>query len=373
MSRWIVVAFSISAAVPQTAEAGLHLGMKLACKRYGDAWAAGDRAELEASVTDDFAAVWRRMPESMFAKLPKSESSGSAVLSSQRSPTDATVSVQTQDGVIVFHLQGTGFQWRVADLDVSNLHGEPVSLKQSLEASLTSRDFLIGLSDPAGRSWNGCLSRSMQSAISTLSRDDWRLVQAYLPKLKEPAMAKKPMVRFFGNLAVLNVTLPGGESSVQVTLVREGTWKVDDLELSGRSLRIPSFRKGMPAMVAVAKLGRFMKEPKTVDPESFVVDQKLREELAFLRLGNGDVGGLGSQKMEHLRIAQDGLVYVKYPNRWIFVSTQLVGGRSMISSLQLHDGGSWRNAADLLALQRKVKTSPLADWLGGISMNTRTP
>jgi hypothetical protein len=372
MSRWIVGASFACLVGVQSADAGLHLGMKLACKRYGDAWAAGDRAALQAAVTEDFAAVWQRIPESMFAKLPKSDSADSAVLASQKSPTGATVSVQTQDGVIVFHLQGTGFQWRVADLEVSNLHGEAVSLKQSLEASLTSRDFLIGLADPAGKSWNGCLSRSMQQAINALSPEEWRHIQAYLPKLSEPAMAKKPMVRFFDRLAVLNVTMPGGDSSVQVTLVNEGAWKVDDLELSGRSLRIPSFRKGMPAMAAVAKLGRFMKDPKSIDPSSFIGDQKLLEELAFLRTGKVDAGGLGSQKMEHLRIAHDVLVYVKYPNRWIAVTTKPAGGRAMVSNLQLHDGGAWRNAADLLALQRKVKTSPLADWLGSISMSDRS-
>lgn len=371
MSRWIVVSVTLVLATAESASAGLHLGMKLACKKYGDAWAAGDRAGLEAAVTDDFAAVWKRMPESMFAKLPKSESTDSAVLSSQKSPTDATVSVQTSDGVVVFHLQGAGFQWRVADVDVTNLQGEAVSLKQSLEASLTSRDFLVGLGDPAGKSWNGCLSRSFHAAIGSLSAEDWSLIQAYLPKLKEPATAKKPMVRFFGKLAVLNVTMPGGDSSVQVTLVYEGAWKVDDLELSGRSLRIESFRKGMPALASVAKLGRFMKDPKQLDPTSFVADRKLREEFAFLRSSNSDVGGMGSQKMEHLRITQDVHVYVKYPNRWILVSTQPVGGRAMIANLQVHDGGSWRNAADLLALQRKVKTSPLADWLSGVSMNDR--
>jgi hypothetical protein len=65
-------------------------------------------------------------------------------------------------------------------------------------------------------------------------------------------------------------------------------------------------------------------------------------------------------------------VYVKYPNRWIAVTTKPAGGRAMVSNLQLHDGGAWRNAADLLALQRKVKTSPLADWLGSISMSDRS-
>jgi len=124
-------------------------------------------------------------------------------------------------------------------------------------------------------------------------------------------------------------------------------------------------------MAAVAKLGRFMKDPKALDPVSFVADRKLLDEFEFLRQSKGDGGGLGSQKIEHLRITQDVHVYVKYPNRWILVTTQPVGGRAMVAGLQLHDGGSWRNAADLLALQRKVKTSPLADWLGGISMIDR--
>src|SRR5215207_5223396 len=108
MSRRIVGALFACLVGVQSADAGLHLGMKLACKRYGDAWAAGDRAALQSAVTEEFAAVWQRIPDSMFAKLPKSDSADSAVLSSQKSPTGATVSVQTQDDVIVFHLQGTG-------------------------------------------------------------------------------------------------------------------------------------------------------------------------------------------------------------------------------------------------------------------------
>jgi len=371
MSQWIIVGVIASAIVSNSSFAALHLGMKLACKRYGDAWSSGDRTALEAAVTDEFAAVWRRVPDAMFAKLPRTTSTDSAVLSSQKSPNDATVSVQTADGNVVFHLTGAGFQWRVADVDVENINGETVSLKQSLEASLTSRDFLVGLSDPKGRSWNGCLSRSMQKSVQSLSGQEWQLVQAYLPPIKEPTPGKRPMVRFFGRLASMAVTLPGGESFVQVTLVNEGAWKVDDLELSGRKLRIPSFRKGLPALAAVAKLGQFMKDPKLVDPASFVADPKLRQELAHLHAGTSDAPGLGAQKMEHIRIAQDAHVYVKYPNRWIVVSTQTVGGRVMVSNLQLHEAGAWRNAAELLALQRKLKSSPLADWLGGVSMTNR--
>jgi hypothetical protein len=368
MSRWIILV-AVVAVVPR-AEAGLHLGMKLACKKYGDAWKAGDRNLLQAAVTDDFAAVWRRMPESMFSQLAKPDAAEPVVLSSQKSPKGANVSVQTADGVIVFHLVGSGFQWLVSDLEVANAHGEPVSLKQTLEASLASRDFLLGLNDPNGRSWNGCLSHSMEAAIRSLSLEEWRLVQGQLPKIAEPTPGKKPLVRFFGRHAVLAVTMPTGGSSVQVSLVNEGAWKVDDLELAGTSLRIPSFRKGMPALASVAKLGRFMKDPKSIDPARFVCHPKLREELSHLHSGNGDAG-LGGQKMEHLRIAQDAHVYVKYPNRWILVSTQPVDGTVMVSDLQLHEGGSWQKAADLLALKRKVKDFPLAQWLGGVSMNDR--
>jgi len=371
MTRWIVCTVMASGVSVECASAGLHLGMKLACKRYGDAWAAGDRGALQAAVSEDFAAVWRRMPDQVFAKLPRQDSSESAVLSSQRTPTESTVSVQTPEGVIVFHLVGSGFQWLVADVEVQNVHGESVSLKHSLAASLTSRDFLMGLSDPAGRSWNGSLSRAMQSTIDRLGPDEWRLVQAFLPKMKEPTPAKKPMVRFFGKQAIMQVSMPGGESAIQVTLVNEGAWKIDDLELSGKALRIPSFRKGMPSLAAVAKLGRFMKDPKSHDPAGFVAEPKLREELGHLHAGKGEASALGAQKMEHLRIALDSHVYIKYPNRWIVVSTQPKDGRMMVSNLQVHEGGAWRNAADLLALQRTAKSFGLGDWLG-VSMNDRS-
>lgn len=371
MKRWIVGTVFAAVAMSQTAAGGLHLGMKLACKRYGDAWAAGDREALQAAVTEDFAAVWKRVPDRMFATLPRSAATDSAVLSSQKTPTESSVSVQTADGVIVFQLVGSGFQWLVADVEVTNVHGEAVSLKQSLTASLTSRDFLIGLSDPLGKSWNGSLSRAMQTAIERLGPEEWRQVQAYLPPMKEPAPAKKPMVRFFGKQAIMQVTMPSGDAGIQVTLVNEGTWKVDDLELSGKALRIPSFRKGMPALAAVSKLGRFMKDPKSHDPAKFVCDPKLCQELGHLHSGKGENASLGSQKMEHLRIAQDVHVYVKYPNRWIVASTQPKDGRTMISNLQVHEAGSWRNAADLLALQRTAKSLGLGEWLGALSVNDR--
>jgi hypothetical protein len=65
-----------------------------------------------------------------------------------------------------------------------------------------------------------------------------------------------------------------------------------------------------------------------------------------------------------LKIADDAHVYLHVGGRWVLVSTQRNPvGKALIASLQLHEAGAWRDAADLLALQRKVKNNPLAGWL----------
>src|SRR5687768_2068842 len=107
--RHHAAALPLLLALSLPARADLHLGMKLACKRYGDAYKAGNKRELMAESSPDFANLWNRVPQEIFAKLPRSGSG--AVLSSQKTPAGGTVTVATNQGQVTFVLVGGGFSW----------------------------------------------------------------------------------------------------------------------------------------------------------------------------------------------------------------------------------------------------------------------
>ena len=65
----LLSALALWMALAPPAQAGLHLGMKLACKRYGDAWNSGSQSALWGATTGDFASVWNRMPADMYGFL----------------------------------------------------------------------------------------------------------------------------------------------------------------------------------------------------------------------------------------------------------------------------------------------------------------
>ena len=338
--------------------------MKLACKRYGDAWAAGDKAGLVEATTEDFAAVWKAMPDPLFKKLPKPSVDGAQVLASSKSPTDARVAVQTPDGKMVFVLDGAKFNWRVADIETVNMFGEAVSLKHAVAASLASRQFLDGL---GGGDFGNCLSASFRKVLVAMPPEDFKAVGTFIPKIPEPAPTKKPIVRFQGpNAARIASSIGDGDGQAVVTLVNENGWRVDDLAVSGEGMRIPSLRDALPTLAAAARLGEFFKKPRGVDPETFAAPGKLYDELKRVFEGGPAPPNPAEAKLVHLRVADDPRqVYLKYPDKWILVSTQPAGaGKALVRHLHLYQGKQWQNAADLLALNRAVKENPLGKLFG---------
>ena len=64
-------------------------------------------------------------------------------------------------------------------------------------------------------------------------------------------------------------------------------------------------------------------------------------------------------------------VFIKYPDRWVLVLTKpSQTERNLIVGLQIHQGGTWQDVADLLALQRTIKSNPLGKLFGQVSANT---
>ena len=358
----IAVCFGANLAV--AGQGGLHIGMKLACKRYGDAWLAGDKDALILATTDEFAAVWRAMPDAMFKKLHKSSADGAQVLASSKSATDARVAVQAPDGKLVFALDGAGFNWKVADVETSNMFGETVSLKHSVAASLAARQFLAGLN---GGDFGNSLSSRFRTVLVGMQPGDFSAVRTFIPHIDEPKPTKRPVVRFRGpNAARIASAIGNGESEAVVSLVNEHGWRVDDLSVAGQGMRIPSLRDALATLAAAAKLGEFFKSPRTVDPASFAAPGKLFDELKKAFEGGPSPPNPAAAKIVHLRVADDPrLAYLKYPDKWILVSTDPTGpGRALVRDLHLHQNGKWQNAADLLALNRAVKDNPLAKLFG---------
>ncbi|HVJ81998.1 MAG TPA: hypothetical protein VNC50_13095 [Planctomycetia bacterium] len=350
--------------VPCATAGGLHLGMKLACKRYGDAWSAGDKPGVAAACAEDFAGVWQLMPDELFAKLPKPSAGEAEVLDSRKGLEEAEVEVKTGEGSVVFQLEGRGFQWLVADLRVRNEADESVSLKHSLAVSLAARNFLAAMNDPASRGFAACCSGEFRSKLARLDAGEWKLVKGYLPSMPEPAPTKRPMVRFHGRTAASMTTKsPTGDGEVALTFVNENGWRIHDLAMRGKGMLIPSFRDSLPALAATAAMGKFLKAPKSLDPAAFVAPGKLLDEFTHLHKGSPPPPPACGDKPEHLRVSHDSRqVYVKYPEKWVMVALDGAEEKSRIALVQLHQGGKWQNASDLLALHRNVQSAGLG-WL----------
>jgi hypothetical protein len=343
---------------------GLHLGMKLACKRYGDAWTAGDKQAVAAACAEDFSGVWHAMPDALFAKLPKPKADDAEVLDSRKGLDEAEVEVSTGDGSIVFQLEGRGFQWLVADLRVRNEADESVSLKHSLAVSLAARNFLEAMNDPDGRGFAACCSGEFRAKLARLDANEWKLVKGYLPTMQEPAPTKRPNVRFHGRSAASMTTQSptSGGGEVALTFVNENGWRIHDLAVRGKGMLIPSFRDSLPVLAATAAMGKFLKDPKSLDPVAFVAPGKLLEEFAHLHKGSPPPPACGD-KPECVRVTNDSRqVFVKYPEKWVMVAMDASPEKSRIAIVQLHQAGKWQNASDLLALHRSVQSAGLG-WL----------
>ena len=141
MRLWHLVALGAALAVPAPANAQLHLGMKLACKRYGDAFKSGRQAEVAAACTPAFGRCWTRLPADAFADLPRG--GNAQLIATKKNGNTGFVTARTAQGVVTFVMEGQGFDWLVADIRRTDERGQTISVREFMEVTLTANEFIV--------------------------------------------------------------------------------------------------------------------------------------------------------------------------------------------------------------------------------------
>lgn len=345
---WIV---SVALVVP--CQAGPNLGMKLACKRYGDAWNSGSRSALNGQVTSDFAAAFNRMPGDMFAAMPRG--GGGRVLSSSKGNGSGTVTVATSQGVMTFVVVGRGFNWRVADIYKAGDDGRTVSLKSYLDAKLTAREFIYDLKNVGGTAHHDSLSRGFLAAFKELSADDVKRVRDFLPPMRSDA---KPHLAMHGNRAVMTVRFPGVEGHARFDLVREGSWKVDDYSVHMPHASIASFRNSLDTIAAVGRFREFMLEPAKLHPAEFTSPGQLQASLVRVH----ELGFLPMRQvpspMKKCTIDRSGEnVLIELADRSVRMEVDRSGRGAVVAKVDVTMGQRWADLGHLIALNERARSS----------------
>lgn len=351
MIRHLLVALCFAlAATP--ASAGLNLGMKLACKRYGDAWNSGSRSAIMACSTADFAQVWSRVPAEAFATMPRGGSGN--VLGTSKGNGTGRVTVSTSQGIMTFVLVGAGFDWTVADIIKPGDDGRPVSLKNYLDASLTIGEFMRDLKYVGGTSFHDSVSWRFQTAFVQLHHDQLESIRRFLPPINQN---QRPMLQFDGNGAVARVHPPGGRPGDVITfrLVRDAGWRVDDYAIQSDGVQIASFRQALPVIATLAKFGDFVAKPESCDPKQFTTEGRLREALCFAQTEKpfplADPG-----PRQYLRLKDDlSELEIGYASRTVRLSLETANGRCQIDRMSLKAADQWVDIAQTLTLKRDIQ------------------
>lgn len=353
------------------AHGGLHLGAKLACKKYGDAYSIRDRAALRQAVTPDFAAVWDQVPDDIFQRLPKADATGNAVLSSSKSQREARVEVATTAGTITFVVVGAGFQWKVDDLLTPGDDGQPTSLKNRLLLCITAKQFLSVLQKGDWSKPHPTVAPDFHTVLAKLPFADRDRVRRYLPSLPKISAIPKVSIGIDGALMTVSLPTQHGNATVYLTFQRRATWQVRDVSVKTPTLDLPSLARSMPALVAVATMGDFFKQPRSLDPRAWTLPGKLQDELVRAFEGKCELGKSMAGKPQQIIVFPDGKrVQVRMNDKWVIADMMPTpAGPARVASLMLHDGNQWRDTADLLALQRKVLQGgdAVKSWLMQVS------
>lgn len=354
MIKWIsaaTVAAVVSTALP--AVAGPNLGMKLACKHYGDAWNSGSRGALYGQISGDFAHVFQRMPDHMFNAMPRGGSG--QVLSSSKGGGSGQVTVSTSQGVMTFILAGGGFNWTVVDIYKSGDDGRTVSLKSYLDASIVSYEFIR---DFGGRRDNVFLtstSSQFRKACNELSTEELSIVRDLIP---EVGQAGKPYIAMNGSRATMSVNLPH-QRSARFQLIHEGSWKVDDYSIESPNMSIASFRNSLGSLVAVQRFRNFMTEPTSSDPRKFTAEGELRDSLVRIH----EIGFLPMHQkpspMRHCSIDAKGeKVVIDLTDRHVRIALNKSATGAVVSKVDITMGKSqWADLAHLIALNERIRKS----------------
>lgn len=333
------------------AEAAPHLGMKLACKRYGEAWNSGSRSALTGQVTGDFASVFHRMPSHMFADMPRG--GGAKVLSSSKGRGSGTVTVATSQGVVTLVVVGRGFRWRVADIYKAGDDGRTVSLKSYLDAALTSREFMVDLKYKGGRSFHDSISRGFQGAFTELSTEDLNRVRDFLPEIRDDA---KPYITMNGSRATMYARFPGEEGYARFDLVREGSWKVDDYSVNLPHASIASFRNSLDTLAAVGKFREFMLEPAKNDPAQFTAVGYLQDSLLKIHANGHLPMNQIPSAMKKCTIDKSGeYVHIALLDRQVKVDLDRSGPGAIIEKVEITIGNRYADLAHLIALNERAR------------------
>lgn len=332
-------------------EAAPHLGMKLACKRYGDAWNSGSRSALASQVTGDFAQMFRRMPNQMFADLPRG--GGAKVLSSSKGNGSGTVTVATSQGVITLVLVGRGFHWRVADLYKAGDDGRTVSLKSYLDAVLTSREFMVDLKYKGGRSFYDSTTRGFQSAFAELSVSDLNRIRDFLPDIRDDV---KPYVTMNGTRATMFARFPGEEGYARFDLVREGSWKVDDYAVELPHASIASFRNSLDTIAAVGKFRDFMLAPGQFDPTEFTAVGPLQNSLLKVHANGCLPMKQIPSAMKKCTIDKTGEhVHIALLDRQVKINLDRSGLGAIVEQVEITMGNRFADLGHLIALNERAR------------------
>jgi hypothetical protein len=345
-----IVSACLMLALP--ASAGPHLGMKLACKHYGDAWNSGSRSALYGQVTGDFAHQFRRMPNDLFADMPRG--GGGKVLSHTKGAGSGRVTVATSQGVMTFVLVGSGFNWRVADIYKAGDDGRTVSLKSYLDATMTSREFMRDLKERQGTEFYASLSSSFRSSFRDLDRSELVIIRELVGNSQ---LIGKPFVSMHGSSATLDVRL-SGDKRARMTLVREGSWKVDDYSVQSPTMTIASFRRSLQTLVAVQRFREFMQTPSSTDPRLFTAKGNLQDSLVRVH----ELGFLPMHQkpspMRHCTIDASGrLVSIDLTDRHCKIQMASTGRELRIAKVDVTMGNRWADLGHLIALNERVRGS----------------
>jgi hypothetical protein len=361
----IAIVMGILAITPDSTHAGLHLGMKLACKRYGDAWNTGDPSALYGAATGEFAAVWSRMPGDDFAKLPRG--GRGKVVSSRKGRGSGTVTVATDQGVMTLLLVGRGFHWTVADIYRPGDDGRIVSVKNYVDASLTAREFMQDLKYAGRNDFFDSITPRFQAAFTELSASEFDRVRRFLPDLTN---IPKPYVVLDDDRASVRVQIPGQSVSDTITfqLIRREGWRVDDYSVDSRSVQIASFRRSLTAIAAISAFGEFVDDPGSIDPTHFTAPGELRTALLAAQTQKPfPISAPGPR--ESLATSHDGrVVDVRYPGRCVrlhMVETRVGCGR--IDKVEVMLGASWANLATLLNTNQQLRQFSFAAALNQVA------
>jgi hypothetical protein len=357
-SRLIVaLALALAGAFACRAEAGLNLGMKLACKRYGEAWNSGSKAALRGVATPDFVHMFYRMPAEQFARLPRG--GGSKVIGSRKGRGWGTVTVATSQGALTFMLRGRGFKWTVTDIHKRGDDGRTVSLKSYLDASLTAREFLVDLKYRGGNSFYDSISHEFRGSFRQLSRTDLNRVRNFLPDINSDV---KPYLSMNGRRATMSVRMPNGgpNDRVRFSLVQQNGWKVDDYAIDSDRVTIPSFRNALPVIACVAEFGEFVNDPDRVDPCAFTACGKLRDELVAARSMRPFPIETPKTRDAFVVDQRGRSVQVRYPEKTVRMRIGEEGGKRVICQIQLLAADRWADLGHLLAMKRGLRSMSVA-------------